>query len=467
MNIKEDFDRFSERFGRPVDQWKEFDYLTKSTLDLGQQLFRGSKMDVTTDGHVVVSVDNGRNIALICVQNEDLGAFATRFGSTYFIALNTGLIQLIFTLSSTVCKNQRFLSQVQSCIRNTKLLEHEAIPPGFESLFVRDVSILLGEWLSYNLVAAEVRNAEELPNEANQQVIIAKIEDSYHFRIFDQTGKVAIDYAVPSSSMSKPFKVRAEDAINRKKNILDSFEKYALLKEIVFATKEVDIRDSLFFLCFKRALTFFWLHETAHILDGHIDTFIHEQHSIGALDEFLHVAEPDVEGDLGSIPYHAIEIIADRWALQKVFGKVHQHILSNPLSDIELLATTVGCTLFHLSFYGYNQMRGRSDIAFRHPPLWFRADQILRYEAFAAQDQWFNNLPGNTKYDEIRLAQQNLVQLTLAGMSSLHPVFAEWLDPVAESVREAEAQRVLNEALMLYEPWRETITKNRCFFELE
>lgn len=228
--------------------------------------------------------------------------------------------------------------------------------------------------------------------------------------------------------------------------------------EEVFLDSTLDISDQIrqtvFYRCFKEAVTFLWLHEIAHVLGGHVD--ICRKSRIGIIDEFLSAAEPDDESYeivTNKIPYHAFEIQADRWALDKIFRRLHQQIMSDSAGKIELIYTTVACTLFSLSLHGYNVLQRKFDYARRHPPLWFRADDVFYAEDKAANDLWFSVRRGEKKFEMIRDQQRWLLDRGLAGLSQLHPVFGDWLSPVAEFSRKAEAQLVLDEANEIFNPW--------------
>lgn len=347
--------------GRPIDlkNWNE--PLVPIALNLAKNIFHGAEMETASDGSILVALDDGSLLALTCLPDRKLGARATRrMGETYFIAVDFGLIRLIFNLTLTIWKDKRFLSYIERDIRGIKDLTTDFIPPGFEEIFL-----------------------QEFPDK---------------------------------------------------------------------------IRHAVFYHCFEQAVSFFWLHEIAHILGGHIDICEKSGKSLGIIDEFLN--SPDFNDDdpdesiTNTIPYHAFEIQADRWALDCLFGRLHQQIMSNSAGYLELISTVIACTLFPLSLHGHNILQEQSDLAKKHPPLWFRSDEVICAEDKAANGQWFNARREEKKFEMIRFQQKNLVQLGLAGLSRLHPMFGDWLGPVADSSRQPEGQRVLDEAKMLLEPWR-------------
>ncbi|QIR41891.1 hypothetical protein HCG51_35025 (plasmid) [Tolypothrix sp. PCC 7910] len=367
-HYNEDFEEFVKEHGYPIDRQHWSEPLVPSALDLAKNLFHGAEIEEASDGSILVALDNGSLLALTCLPDSKLEAFATRFGKTYFITVKSSVVQLLFNLALAIWKDQRFLSHIRPGIRDITALGTDFIPPGFEEMFL--------------------------------------------------------------------------------------FEKFRFSDEI---------RHTVFYHCFKQAVSFFWLHETAHVLAGHLDICAKWRKSLGIIDEFLNAADFDddesEESIHNTIPYHAFEIHADRWALDRLFGILHQQIISDSASDIELISTAIGCTLFPLSLHGYNLLQNKSDIAKHHPPLWFRADEVIYAEDKAANDQRFKLRQGEKKFELLRFRQKHLVQLGLAGLSRLHPMFADWLSPVAESSRQAEAKRVLDEANVLFDPWRDDLSR--------
>jgi hypothetical protein len=366
----QDIEEFANSYGRPIDHRYWAESLVPRTLKIAKNLFHGAETEEASDGSVLVALDNGSLLALICMPDKRLGAFATRVGKTYFVAIKFGLIRLLFNLSLATWRNQRFLSDIKPYARDAAYLDTDFIPPGFEEIFLYD-----------------------------------------EFSLSDQ------------------------------------------------------IRHAVFYRCFEQAVSFFWLHEVAHVLRGHIDICAKRGEALRIIDEFLNVAELDEDEPDTSIqniiPYHAFEIEADRWALDKLFGALHQRIKSTSADDLDLIATAIGCTLFPLSLHGYNLLRNQSDFARHHPPIWFRADDVLTAEDKAANDLWFSTTQGEKNFERFRFRQKNLVQCGLASLSRLHPMFGDWLSPVAELSRKPEVQRVLDAANVLFEPWRSDLSHYR------
>jgi hypothetical protein len=333
--------------GRPIDLRLWTESLVSRALNLAENIFHEAEMERASDGSILVALDNGSLLALTCMPDKQLGAFAIRVGETYFVAIKFGLIRLLFNLSLATWRDQRFLSDIRPYAREATYLSTDFIPPGFEEIFLHDDFSLSGE-----------------------------------------------------------------------------------------------IRYAIFYRCFEQAVSFLWLHEIAHVLCGHTDIVAKLGESLGIIDEFLNIAESDDyepdESRQDPIPYHAFEIQADRWALDNLFRTLHQRIKSTSADD-----------------------QSRPDFAVYHPPLWFRADDVLRAEDKAANDQWFSIARGEKDFELFRFRQKNLLQCGLASLSRLHPMFGDWLSPVAESSRQAEAQRVLGEANMLFEPWRNDLSHYR------
>lgn len=360
----EDVDEFARQYGRPINLQDWTEPLVPIVLDLGKKLVHGAETATACDGSILVALDDGNLLALTCLPDRNLGAFATRIGETYFVAIRFGLIRLIFNLALTLWKDQRLISHIEPDIREIKDLTTDFIPLGFEEIFL-----------------------QEFPDK---------------------------------------------------------------------------ISHTVFYRCFEQAVNFFWLHEIAHILSGHIDICVKSGKTLGIIDEFLNFADIDEDDEEESIkntiPYQALEIDADNWALKRLFMEVHRQIISGYAGDIELISTAIACTLFPLSLHGNNVLKEKSDHAIYHPPLWFRSDNVIYAEENAANKQWFDARRGEEKFELRRFRQKNLVHLGLAGLSRLHPMFGDWLGPVTELSRQAEFQRVLHEAKLLFDPWREDLS---------
>ena len=87
---------------------------------------------------------------------------------------------------------------------------------------------------------------------------------------------------------------------------------------------------------------------------------------------------------------------------------------------------------------------------------------MIKAEEKAANDQWYNTIGLNKKLEVIRFHQKQLVQLGLAALSQVHPLFGEWLGLVGDLSREEATQRIFNEAYRLVEPWQEDLSCYRC-----
>jgi hypothetical protein len=291
-------------------------------------------------------------------------------GTTYFVAINFGLIRFFFNLSFAIWRDQRFLSHIRSDIRDLSVLGTDLIPLGFEEIFL------------------------------------------------DNT----------------------------------------------FGLSE-HIKHTVSYQCFEKAITFFWLHEIAHILGGHIDIldiYTQSEKSLCIIDEFLSFSEPyddeTYEPAKNEFPYRALEIEADHWALNQIFRQLHQQIMTDSAGAIELICTVVACTLFPLSLHGYKFLQKKFDLAEKHPPLWFRAEYVINSEEKVANELWFDERRKQKKFELIRFKQQNLVLLGLTGLSQLHPMFGDWLSPLAEQSRKSEFQRVYDEAKVTFNPWKNILS---------
>jgi hypothetical protein len=163
-----------------------------------------------------------------------------------------------------------------------------------------------------------------------------------------------------------------------------------------------------------------------------------------------------------------MEIEADRWALGKIFGELHRKFVSTGhFNSIEFITTAIACALFPLSLHQYKLLKDESYfydkkikimIEERHPPLWFRADEVIKAEEKAANAQWYSPIKINKELEVIRFRQKHLVQLGLAALSQVNPLFGEWLGSVGDLSREEAAQHIFNEAYKLFEPWQEDLS---------
>lgn len=369
----QDIEEFVGRYGCPIKRQDHF--LISLTLDIAKNLFRGAKLEETSDGLILVTLDDECVLALGCLPDKEMGAFATRrYGKTYFAVVHHFTIEFIFYLSMSIWKDWKFLSHLKQDLK--------------------DIANIIA-----NFVPSNFNNQSEFSNTALERI-------SYQ--------------------------------------------------------------------CFEQAISFFWLHEAAHILLGHLD-LIKSGKRLEIIDEFLTVKINNKESAAlinSPIPYQALEIEADRWALDRLFGKLHRKfIATGSLTYLEFINTAIGCTLFPLSLHEYKLLHDESNSTqlsyskvATHPPLWFRADEVIKAEENAANKQWFNRKIKDTQLENIRFHQKHLVQLGLAALSQVHPIFGEWLGPVADLSRQSEAERLINEAYRLFEPWREDLSKNRRSF---
>lgn len=198
--------------------------------------------------------------------------------------------------------------------------------------------------------------------------------------------------------------------------------------ESIFLHSDFDlfsgVKRETFYRCFEQAISFFWLHETAHVFAGHVDLCLRSGRQLGVIDEFLNIAKPyrklSKEVETAELPYRAFEIQADRWALDKLFGRLHSRISSKSGFEAELISTVIGCTLFPISLHGYNLLcknLDRNNTDELHPPLWFRADEIIKAEDKSANDQWFSEKRGEKNFELRRFRQQDLIYSGLTGLS--------------------------------------------------
>lgn len=367
-----DLARFSRLIGKPISLNACSEPLVAESLKIAERLFDGAEIDKAPNGSILVELEDGSIISFHCMQDRELGAFARKVGSSYFVCITLGLVKLIFSMSVAIWRDQRFQSGIWEFTRERSYVATDFIPPGFENL-------LLGE-------------SSELSN---------------------------------------------------------------------------NVRDSIFFRCFEHAIGFFWLHETWHVLGGHLDIDTHNPGVLGVIDEFLHTETPNnianESQSYGDIPYHALEIEADRWALGKIFGSLHEKNDWSSRSDLDLLAASVGCSLFPLALHVNNSLfKNLVDKRIFHPPLWFRANEILLAEEEAANRKTINSLKETrSENSPFRERQKNLINRGMLSLSLLHPIFGDWITPVVGSTRQKESLSILELARESFKVYSEDVNKNR------
>lgn len=334
----------------------------------------------------LVELEDGCLISFIFIPKQSRDAFVERCGSTYFIAISLGLIEMIFDISISIWRHPQFLSALGDEIRKVSIYSSNQIPQGFESILIHEI-------------LEEIRNS------------------------------------------------KTERSTEAKNNVSQSF------------------MDTAHYKCFQQGIYFLYLHEIAHILLGHIDK-LNKVYEFSSLHNYYTGSQLRI-----ILP---MEIEADRFALQSIFTRIHYYTVPdsddylNNVRYLWLISTAIGCMLFPLAFYGvaslYPQEKvkklgkkaGREEkedeFYESHPPLWFRACDIVLAEDAAAYRQWFSEKQGQQRFEGIRFKQRNIIYIGLASLSRVYPTFGNWILTVSDSALKAEHEILLRQARERLDP---------------
>lgn len=188
------------------------------------------------------------------------------------------------------------------------------------------------------------------------------------------------------------------------------------------------------------AMRFLCLHELGHVCLGQLELGKRGQ-GYCAIDEWRaaqDLSRPRVSYLTDEV-LRAFEIEADAYAAERLFAEAHERDAKAP-QGVGLVSATglalLGATLVPLIFHAMQVFSERPEPLSTHPPLWFRADAVMRAArpAVGADDalkQW-------ARHDA-------LLQLLMA-VGQTHPLLGEWLAPVVDGGLDGPAQQVLKEA---------------------
>jgi hypothetical protein len=208
------------------------------------------------------------------------------------------------------------------------------------------------------------------------------------------------------------------------------------------------------------AIDFLLLHEVGHVLGGHL-ALIPRVEGVQAMAEFgfTEIIAPG-DGAAGNRPdvLRALEIEADAYALKQIFA--HAPERPNTPADMERrVAMVLGAIIPHLVFFVRMQLAERNDLALDHPPLWFRAREVLRAESYSRTNKTEHATVGAAQWDLSLAAALNTVGNT-------HPLFGQWLAPLTDPARDEPARRVIAEARRALDPFAEKLAAARRRFSM-
>jgi hypothetical protein len=359
---------------------------TKQAARAARSLLPRLKVNQLEEGDVVVPMTDGTSLCLSLLQWGTVNGIATRKGRTYVASVTDGAARAMFELSAAIWTAPQFRPDIgQLKAAQTLQLPAFAIPRGLEH------------------VAAVAR----LGRDANG-----------------------------ARQMSR----RTPAWLNIGLATLGEARRYAFERT------------------FSEGIRFLFAHEMAHVCYGHLDI-----RSAGcrfdSFSELRHrfARETDAAGGNVALPpefLRALEIQADRDALRRLLHAAigrDRHLSrrngEGHAANHEVVLSVLGVALVLLMFHAQRVFGKRQDEAVKHPPLWFRADEVLRAEARAYAASRLR-----TKASVRFLAQTTLVR-TLAAVSELHPLFGDWLAPSTGRDRESSAESVLVQARAAVNRW--------------
>lgn len=379
------------------DKFHEPDLVSSNLQDLALYTIQEIFSDKGFFSHVkltswlnswLVELEDGCLVSFVFIPKQSRDAFVERCGSTYFIAVSLGLIEMIFDISISIWRHPQFPSVLGDEIRKVSMYSNNQIPQGFESILIHEI-------------LEEIRNS------------------------------------------------KVEKSIEAKNNVSQSFI------------------DTAYYKCFQQGIYFLYLHEIAHILLGHIDK-LDKVYEFSSLHHYYTDSQCKIV-----LP---MELEADRFALQNIFTRIHYYTVPdsddylNNVRYLWLLSAAIGCMLFPLAFYGVASLYPKEKVKKlgkkpvgkeegdefyeSHPPLWFRACDIVLAEDAAAYRQWFGQKQGQQRFEGIRFKQKNIIYIGLASLSRVYPTFGNWILTVSDSALTAEHEILLRQARERLDPYK-------------
>ncbi|HSW03546.1 hypothetical protein [Aquabacterium sp.] len=192
------------------------------------------------------------------------------------------------------------------------------------------------------------------------------------------------------------------------------------------------------------ALRFLLLHELGHVCLGHLELGARKQRY--RMIEELRIrdgAAPPKAGGLTDEARRALEIEADGFAAARLFGEAHERDASTGLQAGMLSATAsalLGAALVPIIFHAMQVFSETPEPLSTHPPLWFRADAMMRAAMPGAGTGALLDAPLR------HWAANDALQRPLAAAGHTHPLLGQWLGPVIDGGLDGPARRVLAEA---------------------
>ena len=222
------------------------------------------------------------------------------------------------------------------------------------------------------------------------------------------------------------------DAVELERYVDDAHERglrYQKLMAAMDPVRRMALQQSV-----EDAFRYIWLHEIGHVVWGHVDLF---EEATGA----LYISEADDAAQAAFPPEfgHFLEFQADRFAVTGVLEGRTIDRSSDPQASIgrgfasyvdQATIAIMGCMLAQLVLAVNLRLQGRADVSRTHPPLWFRARDMINqaYERYASLD------PTDGTDAEV-LAQTLNARLhrVISSVVGTHPLLQDIFDTFAAS----------------------------------
>jgi hypothetical protein len=372
---------------RVEDGWSEQrapSCCTQAALAAAQSLFPAARTTRLANEDLLVPMSDGAWLCVGLLQSGEINGLATKYNGTYAAFVNDGAARALFELSAAVWTNPLFRPDIGPIARLPD-------PPAADLLIPRG--------LEY---AADVAH-------------LSSMDDAEWL-------------------LSRAFSGWLRDGLDA----LEGARKYAFERT------------------YYEGMRFLFAHERAHVLLGHVDdqggkrrfNLISElRHDFGA-DGDSASARAELPADL----QRAFELEADRSALDELFlesikrdKKAASAEVPGVARQLETLLTTLGAAFVLMIFHSQRVYSNSPDEARFHPPLWFRADEVVAAEDHAHL-QGTGASAGTAQFELLRFRAKGELSSTLIAIGEMHPLLGEWLAPPGQFERGSSAEAVLKEA---------------------
>lgn len=232
---------------------------------------------------------------------------------------------------------------------------------------------------------------------------------------------------------------------------MGSQEKHTYTTQPVWLTDVIENlskeRRELMISTFREALRLSWLHESAHILKGHVD-FNRENQAKKNIQGFEFCEFEYLElGNSGSNNNPildevrcALEFDADNFALDYLFKEAY-----NANDYILPITTFLGSILCFMMLHCFNEVRKKRgvNLPLKHPPLWFRAFRVKEVESMWARYQQKRIMLSSAR----RERNLNILDYCLLDITNINPLFGHWLYPLVDNSFDDVQKKIMAEMI--------------------